>query len=218
MADWMILDILAVLVISFNIYICARRGFVSSLLGLCACVIGWLAAKHYSPVIAQLLYDNAVGQMLQSWVQQSMTAAIQQSGQGLDAMPVWIQLVFSMVSSSNLDIIPSADAMMMAAVQQPVMWMLEGVCFWLLFMLVSFAFRLISRLFSDLYKLPVVGEINTFLGGVIGVVQAVVLLLVIAFILGVIIIWSSNQLLLLNRETLEATYVLRVFFRFIFPY
>ena len=64
----------------------------------------------------------------------------------------------------------------------------EIIVFMLLFAAICLVIRLVSNFFSDnLKKIPVVGSADTILGGVLGVVKAVVILIVVTTLMYIIL-------------------------------
>jgi hypothetical protein len=77
--------------------------------------------------------------------------------------------------------------------------------------------RCVARLFTGIYRIPVIGAVNTFLGGVVGVLQAVLFLALGSLALRLVISLSGGELVWLNAQVMDETYIWRVFYSWISP-
>jgi hypothetical protein len=78
-----------------------------------------------------------------------------------------------------------------------------------------FFLRRFARLFTGVNNIPVIGNVNVFLGGVIGVGQAVVFLFIGALVIALAITLTNDSIPWLNREVMDDTFIWRPFYRIV---
>lgn len=83
------------------------------------------------------------------------------------------------------------------------------IVFAILMIIVRFASGLIS---GTVKAVPLVGSANSFLGGVLGLIQGAVLVLVITFAIKLLVTLTSNDLLLFNTPTIEETHIFKLIY------
>ena len=96
-------------------------------------------------------------------------------------------------------------------VVEPIILMLiKIILFILAFSLLMVAVRFISSVLSkSLNLVPLVGPLNTFLGGALGLVQGVIIIIIAVLIIKLLISLTNNQILVFNRQTIEETYIFK---------
>lgn len=97
-------------------------------------------------------------------------------------------------------------------VREGIITMIKIIIFMVLFSLIMILVRAISGGLSAVNKIPVAGSLNTFLGMVLGLIQGVVILLIVALVLRVLISFTGNQMIVLNTQTIDETYLFRYFY------
>ena len=74
--------------------------------------------------------------------------------------------------------------------------------------------KLISRVFSLANKIPIAGTINALLGSALGLLQAIAIILIIAIILHILIALSNDEMIIFNTQTIQKTYLFKLFYDF----
>lgn len=85
------------------------------------------------------------------------------------------------------------------------------IFFLLFFSLFMFLTRTVSRCFTGLRHVPIVGPLNSVLGGCVGAIEGVLYLYLIVAVVCLILALSGDSIPYLNRQTLENTWFLRLF-------
>ncbi len=91
---------------------------------------------------------------------------------------------------------------------------IRALLFIFVFIIVSILVKLLARCLSVVNKVPLAGEVNKFLGGVLGFLQGILYIYVAALILKVIIPITSNELMVINDSTINATHIFKLFYNF----
>ena len=97
-------------------------------------------------------------------------------------------------------------------IRDNVVSVLRLIMYALIFAIVMLITGILASVFEKANKIPVAGKINMFLGGVAGFAQALAVLLAICVAIEIIIIFTSNGLVVINHETIENTHFLRYIF------
>lgn len=122
--------------------------------------------------------------------------------------------VLENISQTGAD---ATDAIAQNAIAPAVTTVLQILIFLLLFALAMLLFRLLSRAFRGVNKVPVLGGVNKVLGGALGVGQGLILaylaVLALVFLAGV----SRGQWPWLTSDALEKTYLTRALMNFKLP-
>jgi uncharacterized membrane protein required for colicin V production len=222
---WLLWDIAAAVIIFLCIRHCARQGLVRTVISFLAYFIAAAAARIFSPTVAELLYDHVVKDAMTLFVSRELgdTLASGQElvAQVLESIPAILRQYAPALAEleeagyASLETSQLAQSLVETALKDPVMMMLSGLAFLLIFALALIITRLIARMFTNLYKVPVIGPINTFFGGVVGALQAVLFLVLGSLALRLVISLTGGELLWLNDRVMDATYIWRVFYGWI---
>ncbi|MDR2931809.1 MAG: CvpA family protein [Oscillospiraceae bacterium] len=220
---WLFWDLAAVCIIFWCVRACARRGLVRTVIGFLAYVIAAMAARFLSPMASRFIYDKIVKDALVIFVDDRLGDTIA-SGQDLAVRLVesfpkllrqYLPLPEQLDVTAAVDTKEIVESLIEAAVREPVLLLLQSLCFIIIFSLVLFVTRYVSRLFTGLYRIPLIGPVNTLLGGVVGLFEAVIFMLLGAFAAGLVIFLSENKLFWLNSDVMDATYIWRFFYRIV---
>ena len=202
------------------IYKCAERGFVSTVIRLAVYICAVLAATRFHRQIAGYLYHNVVYGMVKDALANNLNALVtQQDGSPVNALmaiPFYMKAMMGQnqeqVASLPLDAADMISSEIIEmALKSPITNILEAGAFLLLFALVAWFVRWLSRFFTGVNKIPVIGAVNTVLGGVAGVVEGVISLVISGFILKIVVALSGGAWWWLNSGVLESTYIWRHF-------
>lgn len=74
--------------------------------------------------------------------------------------------------------------------------------------------RTVANLFRKLNNLPIIGPINSTLGAVLGTVESLAVIYLIAQVVRAVCFVTSNSLMFLNMQTISQTYIFRYFVNF----
>lgn len=84
------------------------------------------------------------------------------------------------------------------------------IIFIITFILLMFVVKFLSSVITKTFKLvPLVGPLNTFLGGLLGFIQGAIIVFITALIIKVLISLTNNEIMLFNTPTIEETYIFK---------
>ena len=216
---WVPWDLLMIAVLYGCIWICAARGLMRTVVSFLGYFFAAAAAWFLGPAIARLLYENVVHGLLRSTLVTSLSG-VAESGSGdlLGALPGAIvglmgggaKAVSALRPQETAELL--ADAVIETALRDPVMSLLESACFLLIFVLAAYLIRQMANLLTEVYRIPVIGTVNTVMGGIVGVFQGVLVLFILAFFLRAASAFSAGEWKWLNDRIISETYILRIFY------
>ena len=102
-----------------------------------------------------------------------------------------------------------AEAVVDAAVGPVVLFLVQAVCFLVLFSLISLIFRFLISLGRGVNHIPLVGQLNQLLGLGVGVVKAAIEGYIAVLLLMLIVGLTKGSLDFLNYQVLEDTVLIR---------
>ncbi len=206
-----IFDLIFVAIAIVVVVASARKGFVASCLDAFSVVIaGFVSFKFFEPV-AQWVYDVIVKDFMRT----ALVRAIEDTGSNASAAEkINVMLaeipegavklaqgigvnVNSLAATINQSISSDRDAFIDVfgeKVVYPVMiFVTEIVVFMILLVVSCLIIRAVSNFFSDkLKKIPVVGNVDTILGGALGLIKAAVILVAVTTVFYIILATAQD--------------------------
>ena len=217
---WLAWDVLAIAILVYFVKNCARRGLASTVLSFSGYIVAAIVAKACSTAGANLLYKYVVRDALRVTLTRRLDTAFAAGGEAAKDILTLLPAAFARlveksgqaqaVSSAAADAGGVVEALLDTVLRDPLLSMLQGVSFLLIFSLCLLLVRRIARLFTGLYRVPLVGTLNTLLGGVVGVLQGVLVLCICAFAIRAVLAVSGEEWWWLNLHVMDRTYIWRV--------
>lgn len=199
--SWLGWDLLALLILILLVWDCARKGFMRKILGFLGAVASAAGAAFLSGPVALWLYDvlvrDAIRATLSRRIARSLEGGFTATESLLSAVPGWA----ARMASGNTDlplpaamdqVLPAVEELIDAVLVQPVLMLLRGLCFFVLFTLFSLIAKHLARMFSGINGVPLIGPVNTVLGGALGVGQALVILYLMAVVGHIYVAYSGG--------------------------
>lgn len=211
-----IVDAIIIALIVLVIVRSAKKGFASSLVDTFAMVIASVASYMVTPKVAQFLYDN----FIRSTVSKGFEKALDEISSGAAINEKVDAMIASLPESAvnlaqslglvNINSIGSGLHMsgaidnteLISTVLNDIAYnvmitITKVVAFFVLFVLFTLVLRVVSKFLENVNKIPLIGKLNSTLGGVLGVVKAVIIVLVVCTVM-YFIVSSSNNTELVN--------------------
>ena len=218
---WLAWDIGAVIIIMMCIYVSASRGFIRTVISLLSYFISAVAAKSLSPISAEYIYEQIVRDSIIIAINNKLGDSIETGREAIarltDSLPEMLKQYIQVPGISLADIPAYMNAseiieqIVEEALREPVITLLQNLLFMLIFSVVLFFLRRFSYLFNSIYKIPVIGPVNTLLGGIAGVLQGVVIMFICALIANLVVFLTGNTLFWLNNSIFDSTFIWRIF-------
>jgi hypothetical protein len=149
---------------------------------------------------------------LDSW----MSGGLEAEGV-LAAIPFLLRLLAG-AKAGEVELLPQDEAASLAnavidlALREPVLALLNAAAFMLAFAVIAAIMRRLTRALEGLGGIPVIGPLNTVLGGAAGAALGLVGLWLGGFALRFAVSLSQGGWPWLSEEIIEATYICRLFY------
>ncbi|MDR2909245.1 MAG: CvpA family protein [Oscillospiraceae bacterium] len=219
---WLIWDALALLLIAIMILGAARRGMLRTLVSFAGGILSAVAAGYLSMPAARFLYNAVVRDSIRAVISRQVEEMLGEgvsSGAGwLAALPGWAAGMLRedggvAMPETAADIIPAVERFIDAALAQPVLTLLRGICFFILFWVFLAIVRYIARALGAVNGIPLVGSLNTVLGGVLGAGEALIALYLLAVLAQAYIAVTGGGGEYVNDSILSRGYLFGFFYR-----
>ena len=220
----LLLDLAAVLFVAASVRAAARRGFVRTVVQL----VGFFVSMFLANLIAGPAAEYAFGRFIRQPLLEKVTEQLSQTGSAdaflqslaavLESIPAYLKNAMEFAGLPADWTIPSASGGIEQVAGQIVDETIAPTCialittifFLLLFSLFMFLTRMAARCFTGLRNVPIVGTLNTFLGGCVGAVEGVLYLYLAVTTVSLVLALTGDSIPFLNRQTLESTWLIRL--------
>jgi len=93
---------------------------------------------------------------------------------------------------------------------------LRTLIFFVLFAIICLVMSFITKKLAVINRIPLVGGINSFLGGVTGFLMSAVIILLVCIGLNILITVTGNNIIFLNTMTIEESFIFKFIYNFEF--
>ena len=227
---WITLDlILAVVIISY-IFICARHGFIRNAIE----VVGFAFAIYLSFALSGIIADTVYRNTIEQRIVKKVTASVNDSSK--NTVNETVHSVFEYVpkmvkdSAENIGLNEksvsdnitkklgnTASVEQMAAsatksIAEPVLVpIIKSIAGLILFAVCMFLVRALAKVVDRAAKLPVIDRVNSFLGGILGLIKGMIIACAICIIISTIVAFTENGFLIFTKENIDRSYLFGLF-------
>lgn len=206
-----IVDVIIIALAVLVIVRSSKKGFVSSLIDTFSMVLASIASYMVTPKVAQFVYDSFIKDSVSKGFEKvldeiNVNAAINEK---IDAMVASLPTSAVNLAESlgiiNLNAISSGihmsgaidNTQLISQVLNDLAYnvmitITKVVVFFLLFIVITLLLRVISKFLENVNKIPLIGKLNSGLGGVLGIVKAAIIVLVVCTVMYFIASSSDN--------------------------
>ncbi|HEX2937386.1 MAG TPA: CvpA family protein [Ruminiclostridium sp.] len=200
------------IVIIFGAY---KKGFVRSLIELLGTVVSIIIAFQLS-----FPFGNWIdGTFMQKFVNNSITRLVSNNGnnsnevinQLLSAVPKAAETTLSSLNNGLGTLGSKALEAVISAVSVPLSSLISrSMAFFIIFALCMVLLGIIAHATDVIFKLPVIGSINSLAGAVIGFVEAVIVIFIISAVISFSVSFFSLQKNpVITSNTIESTHIFK---------
>lgn len=219
-----IYDVLLLIVLARYFRSGRQDGFVSRLIKLAGYAAAFVGAFFIAAVGSIYLYDmhvhdravSAVKNVLPTSGAEELIGALSET---MALLPAYLgglgqedRLGLDTLLSGAAD--NAASLVVDSVISPPVMLLLRVGLFLLAFMLLLLVVRLIARGFGAVNRIPLLGGINRLAGGVVGLAQATLILLVFSLVLCTVVSFTGGKFLFLSAQTIDGSILFRHLYSF----
>lgn len=206
-----IVDAIIIAIIAIVIVRSSKKGFVSSLIDTFAMIIATIVSYMFTPEVSQFVYD--------SFIKNSVSKGFEKILDDMNTNAAVADKVDAMIASLPEGAVNLADSLGIinlnaigAGIHMPgvidnnqlittvlndfaynvMITITKVVVFFILFVLATLVLRMVSNFLENINKIPLIGKLNSTLGGVLGVAKALIIILVVCTVIYFIVSSSDN--------------------------
>lgn len=199
--EWvpLVYDAAAVLMVLLCIMRGAKDGFAKTFVQTVGCILAVIASLAVARICASLIYTTAIQPGVISALESSVANAVDTESvlTGLETavagLPAISRLLFdfSEVEESLSGMVDFKAGEIAAGVEESVIRpvvepLLETVLFVIVFLILISVVTLLAKGSKTVNRVPVIGKVNGFFGGIVGVVNGLVMLVIASVVLKLI--------------------------------
>ncbi len=226
-----ILDAVSLIIVCFFAWRCSKKGFVKAAVLFFGFVIAAVIARYVSLPIANFIYDSFVAEKVSQTISMKlatssvigpMTDLSIKIDSALDSLPEILRNAtgFLMGSSEAETAVSSAmveagktlsESIETEVVKPAVISLLQSILFIVLFVILSFLIKKLAFVGGYFNKIPVVGKLNMFLGGVLGTLEGLIIVFLIAVALHFSLLLLGDKIPITETD-IDNSFVFKFFY------
>ena len=194
----LVLDIIIICVIALFILVGVRRGFIRAAVRFAGVLAAAVFASILGDILATLIYDNFFREEFTRKISESISGVTGSVGASagvsrvLDGLPDFLQRALegagitvdklaAMLSTGTGD----AARIISDAISPVFINMLKVLCVIVLFMILMIVVRGLKNIVAGMFNLPLLGWLNSLLGGVFGLLMSLLFIWIVLAIINV---------------------------------
>jgi len=224
MEKWMplILDGILMIMIFWTVYSAAKKGFVAAAIDLIGYVISLVGSWFVAKLASQWIFDAVLRPLVMDKVSDVLDEYFTLDQLEGELEKVLEELPSVLTNSINFELEDITARLRQsnglgtdlvsgftdAIVAPALIGVMQIIIFVLLFSILLFVVHLLSGLFQELHRLPVIGTANSLLGGAVGLVEVILLVFAFTTLLQLFFVLTGNSVSWLNSDTVRASNIL----------
>lgn len=126
------------------------------------------------------------------------------------SVPSLRSVILVMISSAS----NAKDAVINGIVEPCVRIAVQTIAFAVIFIVVSILLNLLAKLLEFVNKIPVIGGLNAFCGGVVGVVQGLLTICVVCLAVRMVTVLTGGNIMFFNNAAIDSSIIFKYFYDF----
>lgn len=224
----LILDGLILFIFLFYFIRNWKRGFLASLFRVLGFAIASCGAYIGSRALAETIYQLFLRQKFIKTVSEALSTASADLTKSVEAVtgsvPKLLQGFFFDFFGGREGVTDEVGSLMSNSVQSmsvsvtdemiyPIIYtVLQALCFILLFFAIMIVVRGLSKILRGVKHIPLLGPVNSLLGGILGILQGVLMAVIIVLALNLFNGMTANNVSYVNEQAIGETYVFKYFY------
>lgn len=219
----MVYDILFLGVVVFFAVIGFRRGAAKTLLSILSLIVAAVASMLLSRMFSQFIFDAFIRQSIIDNINTAISDSVigdaaTSAAAVVAALPRFALSAMSYFGAFDgsfenycADVLTLSDADPAATITEAVMPSITGaistILGIILFVVLLFLLRKLSNLIAKIFKLPLLRTVNSFVGGIIGILEGVAAVCVLAALVKLILPLFSADFASAGEQYIENSYI-----------
>lgn len=202
----MILDFLMILLVAVFVFIGYRTGIVKAFYSIISLIFAGFISRLLSGFLAQWVYDTFFATNINNSISNTLTNATANTvfvtENTFTNLPDYVTTLFKIFGVDNESLFRSIEKTgsilaydVQNAVMSAVVSIFTTLIFILLFILLLIVFKMLSKYILSVFKIPVIKQINGLLGGLLGLIEGLIICYIAVLICGFILPIISQPLI-----------------------
>ena len=218
----MIYDVILILIVIILVVVNAWRGAAKALAGIATSILAYLGATALGAFLSEVIYNWLLKPAIAKAVTNAVTnVSNDAAGSAVDVLPDWLTKMLKL-SGEDLtklfsDPLHSVGDSVTNAVETAVKPIAVGIlCFFItiiLFLLFSLIIRkLLLKPLLSVFEFPVIRTVNRFFGALIGLVEAFLVISLLAYLLRLILPYVGSYTGFFSESTIYNSFIFYHFY------
>lgn len=216
------------------VIVCVIYGSIKGFLSMFVAFVGRIAAVILALILCNFLAGYVYTNFIEPQVTETVSAKVEEVltndknaaieeiiTKATEGMPEFVKN--SALSCSDLVTVKDeqkakiANTIEESVISPIVISGLQILIFIILLTIFLIIVKFLSKTFGEINDWPIVGKLNRFLGAVLGLVNAAIIILVAVFVIKGVVLLSGNESNIFNNETIENSKVFSYIYKQDFP-
>ena len=229
-----IIDLIMVLLLILIVYASYRKGFLRSILSLGGFLLATVVSFTFGKMLAEMLCDSMAKPWLTALIDEQIVAGTNYNlavvvDNMYQNLPGYLAGPLEMLLGSKEQVLANLQSALdggsaagltdaiVGLLRPMLVALLSVLTIIILFLICMIVIRIIDRLLIQVRRIPVVGTFDGLLGGLVGIVKAVIWLVVLVFLVKAVILLSADGISWLNSETVESSFLFKYLYHVDIP-
>ena len=225
-----ILDLIIVLIIGIFVFVSAKHGFARTVIELVGYFLAIYLAFTIGGLLADVIYDSAIVPAFVERIAEKITVSAD-ANVGETVNNIWSSLpgiVVNTAENFNItvdtlretitqNLTNSANTVAFAetaanSVVRPILVpIVKALIGFILFILLMFVVKILSKIINKVFCLPLIGGLNKFLGGIIGLLKGAIVSIVFVTVVLLIMSFFEDGFLIFTNDNIEQSILFKFF-------
>lgn len=206
-----ILDSAVVLIVLIFTWRAAKKGFVKTVVLFLGFLIAAFLAKTVSAPLSGNIYDSFAKEKISVFLEEKTAEVsgnvLEQTEKLTEGLPSIVKNAVDVFGASNKveeTVIQSGETIASAVETQivapAVITLIQTVLFLILFSVFLFVIKRVGRMMGFINKIPLVGRVNVFLGGILGTLEGVIIVFLLVNVLYFVMLVAGETFVITSED------------------
>jgi len=229
MYNWIIYDAVVVAILFYTVSKAAKQGFAVTIVRFIGYFVSWGVAIAFSPIAAKYVFENFFKQTIVDAISKNISSTASSavmSDEILKAVGSMPKIISATLNVDSQILTASIGKSVEGTTQNIALYMtdnifapasmliLRGIFFFIIFAVASFAINRICGVLRLVNKIPIVGSVNSFFGALIGLLEGVLVLTVVAVAVSLLIRLLPEPRTFFSNDVINNTIIFKHIYSF----
>jgi uncharacterized membrane protein required for colicin V production len=228
-----IIDLIMVLLLILIVYASYRKGFLRSVLSLGGFLLATVVSFIFGKMLAEMLFDSMAKPWLTTLIDEQIVAGTNHNlavvvDNMYQNLPGYLSGPLEMLLGSKEQVLANLQSALdggsvgltdaiVGLLRPMLVALLSVLTIIILFLVCMIVIRIVDRLLIQVRRIPVIGTFDGLLGGLVGIVKAVIWLVILVFLVKAVILLSADGISWLNSGTVESSFLFKYLYHVDIP-